>query len=243
MPFQPCRLSLPRLPSQSTTERAAYAAAVHHSPFWRRDAQDQGATSFLVHRGLSPACVLRGPWRGEQERALWPHLLLRALNPSRAPPSRPHLALVTSQRPHFLTPSPWELGLQHRDFGETQTFSPYLSNRQWMLQVWGLPGGPVVHLPASAGDASLTPGSGRSSRVGGGTPLQHSCLKNPVDGGAWRATVREVAKIQTQLKQLSTRILRVWNWVVTSGSESGLGIRVKGQCVEGQPERKEWGRD
>ena len=130
MPCQPCCLSLPRLPSQSTTERAAYAAVIYHSQFWRLDVQDQGATCFLAHRGLSPACVLRGPWRRKQERALWPHLFLRALIPSWAPPSRPHLALVTSQRPHFLTPSHWELGLQHRDFGETQTFSPHLPNRQ-----------------------------------------------------------------------------------------------------------------
>ena len=39
---------------------------------------------------------------------------------------------------------------------------------------------------------------------GNGTPLQHSCLENPMDRGAWWATVHGVAKSQTQLKWLST---------------------------------------
>ena len=37
------------------------------------------------------------------------------------------------------------------------------------------------------------------------TPLQHSCLKNLMDRGAWRAVVHRVAKSQTPLKQLSTQ--------------------------------------
>ena len=36
-------------------------------------------------------------------------------------------------------------------------------------------------------------------REGNGTPLQHSCLENPMDGGAWWATVHGVAKNQTGL--------------------------------------------
>ena len=38
---------------------------------------------------------------------------------------------------------------------------------------------------------------------GHGNPLQYSCLENPMDGGAWRATVRKVAKSRTRLKRLS----------------------------------------
>ena len=38
---------------------------------------------------------------------------------------------------------------------------------------------------ASAGDAGLIPGSGRSSGEGNGNSLQYSCLENPIDGGAW----------------------------------------------------------
>ena len=40
-----------------------------------------------------------------------------------------------------------------------------------------------------------------------GYPLQYSCLENPMDRGAWLATVHSVSKSQTQLKQLSTHRL------------------------------------
>ena len=64
----------------------------------------------------------------------------------------------------------------------------------------------VKNLPANADevrDADLIPGSGRSPEEGNGIPLQYSCLGNPIDRGAWWATVHGVAKSQTQLKQLS----------------------------------------
>ena len=48
-----------------------------------------------------------------------------------------------------------------------------------------------------AGDSGLIPGSGRSPREGNGYPLQCSCLENPMDRGAWWATVHGVAKSQT----------------------------------------------
>jgi len=47
------------------------------------------------------------------------------------------------------------------------------------------------------GDLGLTPGSGRSPREGNGNPLQHSCLENSMDRGAWWATVLGVTKSQT----------------------------------------------
>ena len=56
----------------------------------------------------------------------------------------------------------------------------------------------------NAGDTGFIPGSGRSPGGGHGNPLQYSRLENPMDRGAWRATVRGVPKSQTQLKQLST---------------------------------------
>ena len=52
--------------------------------------------------------------------------------------------------------------------------------------------------------ANSVPGSGRSPGGGHGNPLQYSCLENPMDRGAWRATVHGVAQSQTQLKGLST---------------------------------------
>ena len=45
--------------------------------------------------------------------------------------------------------------------------------------------------------------SGRSSGGGYGNPLQYSFLENPIQRGAWRATVHRVAKSQTRLKRLS----------------------------------------
>ena len=50
----------------------------------------------------------------------------------------------------------------------------------------------------NAGDTDL-PGSGRSPGEGDSNPLQHSCLGNPMDRGAWWATVHGVARSQTQL--------------------------------------------
>ena len=42
-------------------------------------------------------------------------------------------------------------------------------------------------------------GLGRSPGEGSGNPLQYSCLENPMDRGAWKATVQRVAKSQTRL--------------------------------------------
>ena len=50
-----------------------------------------------------------------------------------------------------------------------------------------------------AGEASLIPGSERSAGGGHGNPLQYSCLRNPMDGGAWWATVHRVTKSWTQV--------------------------------------------
>ena len=58
----------------------------------------------------------------------------------------------------------------------------------------------VKNLPANAGDikdVGSIPGSGRSPGGGHGNPLQYSGLENPMDRGAWRATVHRVAKSRT----------------------------------------------
>ena len=52
-------------------------------------------------------------------------------------------------------------------------------------------------------DAGPFPGLGSTSERGHGNPLQYSCLKNPMDRGAWWATVHRVAQSWTQLKRLS----------------------------------------
>ena len=47
---------------------------------------------------------------------------------------------------------------------------------------------------ADAGDTGSVPGLGRSPRGGNDSPRQYSCLENPMDRGAWWATVHGVAK-------------------------------------------------
>ena len=54
------------------------------------------------------------------------------------------------------------------------------------------------------GDLGLIPGLGRSPGEGNGNPLQYSCLENPMDQGAWWATVCGVAKSQTRLSDFSS---------------------------------------
>ena len=63
---------------------------------------------------------------------------------------------------------------------------------------WGFPGGSEVKVSAcNAGDLGSIPGLGRSPGEGNGNPLQYSCLENPMDGGAWWATVHGVAESDT----------------------------------------------
>ena len=60
----------------------------------------------------------------------------------------------------------------------------------------------VKNLPASAGDirdVGLIPGSVRSPGKGNGNPLQYSCLGNPMDRGAWQATVHGFEKSWARL--------------------------------------------
>ena len=79
---------------------------------------------------------------------------------------------------------------------------------RWRLSTHAAPGAPQVvlvikSLPASAGDVrdvDSIPGSGRSPGGGHGTPLQYSCLENPMDGGVWRGTVHGVTKRWTGCK-------------------------------------------
>ena len=64
----------------------------------------------------------------------------------------------------------------------------------------GFPGASEVKASAcNAGDLGSIPGLGRSPGEGNGNPLEYSCLENPMDGGAWWATVHGVAKSWTRL--------------------------------------------
>ena len=78
--------------------------------------------------------------------------------------------------------------------------------QMFLLHLWGFPGGASGKEPAAnAGDkrdVGLIPGSGKSFR-GHGNPLQYSCLGNPVDKGAWHATVHSIAKSWMWLNNLT----------------------------------------
>jgi len=64
----------------------------------------------------------------------------------------------------------------------------------------GLPGGSVVkNPPANAGNTGSIPGSGRFPGEGHGNPLQYSCVGNPMDAGAWWATVHGVTRVTHDL--------------------------------------------
>ena len=64
----------------------------------------------------------------------------------------------------------------------------------------GFPGGSEVKASAwNVGDPGSIPGLGRSPGEGTGNPLQYSCLENPMDRGAWWATVHGVTKSRTRL--------------------------------------------
>ena len=55
-------------------------------------------------------------------------------------------------------------------------------------------------------DSGLIPGLGRTPEGEHGNPLHFSCLENPMDGGAWQATVHAVTKSRTQLSDTHTHI-------------------------------------
>ena len=82
---------------------------------------------------------------------------------------------------------------------KSDTKLPKQINHRWIILITksstagmfdqGFPGGSEVKASAcKAGDLGSTPGSGRSSGEGNGSPLQYSCLENPMDRGAWQAT-------------------------------------------------------
>ena len=68
---------------------------------------------------------------------------------------------------------------------------------------WWLSGKESIWKAGDTGDSGLIPGSGRSPEEGNGNWLQYSHLKNPMNRGAWRATVHGVAKSRTWQRLIS----------------------------------------
>ena len=74
----------------------------------------------------------------------------------------------------------------------------YIHRSPALILYLSFPSGSLIkNLPANAGDTRdevSIPGSGRSPGVGNGNQLQYSCLENPMNRGAWQATVHGVTK-------------------------------------------------
>ena len=82
----------------------------------------------------------------------------------------------------------------------------------------------LVNPFASAGDKRNTgsiPRLGRSPGEGNGNPLQYSCLENPMDRGAWEATVHAVAKSLTRLSDFTSLHFSIFTWEMPWTEEPG----------------------
>ena len=72
--------------------------------------------------------------------------------------------------------------------------------KELAYMIMGFPGGSDgKESTCNVGNSGSIPGLGRSPGKGNGNPLQYSCLGNPMDRGAWQATIHGVAKSWTQL--------------------------------------------
>ena len=109
-------------------------------------------------------------------------------------------------RPQFLA-GHWSEILLGLLYGTVMEAASFLLCRILWVKVRGCPGGPAAKTPCCQCLGPLfDPWSGNYGE-GSGTPLQYSCLENPVDGGAWWAAVHGVTQSRTLLMWLSSREL------------------------------------
>ena len=95
------------------------------------------------------------------------------------------------------------------DIENSSQFSSDNICTQYLLQQTSLIDSQVKNLPANAGDENSVPGSGRSPRERNGNWLQFSCLGNPMERAAWRATVHRVKNgkdLATKQPQFTTAL-------------------------------------
>ena len=94
----------------------------------------------------------------------------------------------------------------------------------------GFPGGPDSKESAyNTGDLASVPWLGKSPGEGNGNPLQYSCLENPMDRGAWRASVHGVTKSRTWLCVPLSLFHQCWNsswpqWFCEQGFPFGVSL-------------------
>ena len=132
------------------------------------------------------ACQILAPWLGIKPRfpALEGAVLITGL------PGRPwHLSFSTSLKKYLIS-------FFTREAKSISNFTFYYHGGNSV----------VKNTPANVGDTGdvgSIPGWERSPGGGSGNPLQYSCLENPMDRGAWRATVQGVTKSQKRLLNVS----------------------------------------
>ena len=93
---------------------------------------------------------------------------------------------------------PSKLSARTNPVDTSDSWSPEPGENKLLLLTMDFPGGSDGKTSVyNAGDVGLIPGLGRSPGGGLGNPLQYPCLENPMDRGAWRTAVHEVARSQT----------------------------------------------
>ena len=92
----------------------------------------------------------------------------------------------------------WTLPSFFTQFSSNE-IAPVMGIHSFRCLKMGFPGGSDGKEFCNAGDLGSIPGSERSPGGGHSNPFQYSCLENPMDRGAWWATVHGVTKNETQL--------------------------------------------
>ena len=140
--------------------------------------------------GLEKHARIRGKTGG------WTHFEITNMSVTNVRLAKKNHARCSKALPHARIPS----HLSRPKLNDHWCTHPFIL---WAFQVALV----VKNLPSKTGDTrntGLIPGMGSFSGEGNGNPLQYSCLGNPMGGGAWRATVHEVAKNLTRLSNSTT---------------------------------------
>ena len=143
------------------------------------------------------------PWNSDQER-----LIVPCLHVVPAPPTIGSLALCGPYLLGFSWPSwvvPWHVFFAWCLLWWHRSLGPLLA--YWFFDICqtSLVAQSIKNLPAmqettcSVGDLGSIPAWRRSPRGGNSNPLQYCCLENPMDRGAWQATVCGVARVEQDL--------------------------------------------